>query len=718
MPYTRRLIQPLVLVSLVLALAFPVLPLTLAQDDATTQITIQGDARLENLVAAIRDAYLGVNPDADILVDAGVGVNVGFQNLCNADDPTDMVMSLEPITDAQMTVCNNNGVNFIETVIAYDAIVLLATPEAQITCLNMDLVAGAWQLGGAPTTDDQPGEAAATAEPNADLTWADLGSTTITTPITFYGPDPAANRRAYDLFADLLPGGALRENIVTEAANPAPEATAEPAATEEPAATAEPVAPTALAGGDIVRVVTTEGSSAFGFMSLADWDKVNPGDGSVMPLQISDAQYNCYDPSQATIESNTYPLSRTAYLYINANSAQDPAVLSFVQFALSDPAGAQAVAAEQNYSLGTEATYARGLNNILDGRTGRTFTRPLTPVQVSPIEPDTLTVVGSPMLDEMTTSITTEFNNRTPEAMINTTLLGNADGRTKFCAGEADVFQSTLPLGANEALCETLNAYPVDLGYDALVMAVPEASPIECLTGDEFGTLMAAGDDMPTTWNQINSAFPETPIQLILPPMTTGETDYIVFGMTGQIGFNVRADSVVVNTGEPLDDPAYRLQAVANGESGFTYVRWSDLQNNPVERIKLVQVNKSGECAAPSLETFQSGAYSLAYPIRYYFSETAFQRPLVRALLWHFFDTTTTDLLRSKGFAGLDVDLMAGTMRDDVYNMLAAIEAAQQTAEPAATEEPAVEPTAEATAEPTAEATVDPTAEATAAPTE
>lgn len=668
MPNVWRLFRLLLFSALALAL---VVPAVYAQEDDTTRVVIQGTLELEPLVSAIRDAYLESYPSAQVQIDPGGGLRAGFDGLCAGD--VDIVMSNEPISDLQIQACANAGTDFIETVIAYEAVVFLASPEADVQCVSQETLNNIWQLG-APE----------------EVTWdGDLLSPTLSGPVSFYGPD--TNSDIYLLFRRLLPAGDLREDIVTT---------------------------TELA--NILEKVQEEGSNALAYLSLASLQALDP-DGTLTPLEVEDANFECIPPTLSTLESRTYPFARTAYLYVNADSAQTPEVQSFMEFVLMDEAGAAAVAAEQGYSVPTPATLEFGWNNIQTGNVGRTFTRPLTPVEVPTTEAGVVSVVGTSMLRDLSSDVFDSFTARYVNADVQIETLGNTAGWEAFCSGTADVLQATrLPTDDELALCEEnqIDPYILDLGYDALVFAVPASNDwLECIDADTAAKLFAAGTEdapAPVKWNEIDPDWPDRDLLLVVPPLRTGETDYMTFRLIGELGFLMR-DDVLED-----DDPLYRAQGVANTDNGITYLLWSDLQDSQAD-VRLVPVDAGNGCVAPSPEAFADGSYSLSYPIRYVFSKQSFDAPLARAFLWNFFMPEAQDALAGYAFAGFDLAAFADATRDEVFEMLAAYEGAAEEAgepeagapeateevEPAATEEPAPEATEAATPEPTIEATED-----------
>jgi phosphate transport system substrate-binding protein len=670
MPYSWRFFRPVVLVMILSTLIFP-LASTAAQSTTAKPVAIEGTPELEPLMTAVRDAYVGAHPDAQITIDTSSGLRGGFEALCSGQ--TDLVMSTEPITDEMITACSQQGQGFIETVLVYEAVVLLPTPEAAVSCLDRSSIDNAWQLG-APAT----------------VTWADLGSQAIQTPVAFYGPP--ATSRTYLLFRQLEPAGDLRGDIVS---------------TPDPA--------------NIVAKVQEQGSSGFGFMSLADWDKVGTG-SSLSPLEIKDQSGTCIKPDLSTLADRTYPLARTDYLYINAKSAQQSDVQSFVQFALSDDKGIKTIGVDQGYTLADPSSYEYGMNSVLTGKTGRTFSRPASPITVSTAEQGTVTITGTSMLVDLTNPITSDFKSTYTNATVTINDVGNAAGWESFCKGEADVLQSTRAATADEmALCKqnNIDPYAINLGYQALIFAVPASNTwVECLNADLVSTLLAAGTQdtpAPTKWSDLNPDWPDKTLLVVLPTPATAETDYLAFTLLHDLSFVVRMDM------PQSSDPLYRAQGVANTDNGLTYLWWSDFQGSTAD-VKLLQVDGGSGCVAPSPETFQDGTYPLSFPVSYYFSQKAFANPLARAFLWGFFSQTSLNTIAKHPFSGLNMEALQTSQRDDVYNLLAEYEktaaASAPTATPAATPEGTPGTTPEATQPATQEATPEVAPTATQAPTQ
>lgn len=133
MPFIWRSTRTAALAALALVMitALAVAP-GYAQDDNST-VVIQGSQQLEALMRAIRDAYVETAPDADVQIDPQ-GPSRGFDALCSGE--ADLVMATAPIEESVASRCAQQGQDFIETVLAYQAVVLLAPTGAELSCID------------------------------------------------------------------------------------------------------------------------------------------------------------------------------------------------------------------------------------------------------------------------------------------------------------------------------------------------------------------------------------------------------------------------------------------------------------------------------------------------------------------------------------------------------------------------------------------------------
>jgi len=121
---------------------------------------------------------------------------------------------------------------------------------------------------------------------------------------------------------------------------------------------------------------------------------------------------------------------------------------------------------------------------VLNGTVGRTFTRPVTPVNIPATEAGTVAVAGTSLLADLTGDIAREFTAQFSQAQVENDAR-DAAGWQAFCTGAADVLQTTREATDEErALCEENGIEPhvIELGYDAVVFVAPEANDwLTCL---------------------------------------------------------------------------------------------------------------------------------------------------------------------------------------------------------------------------------------------
>jgi phosphate transport system substrate-binding protein len=90
-------------------------------------ISIEGSSTVQPITQAAAELFRGENPEARIEV-GGAGTSDGFEAFCQGD--TQISDASRPIDVAEeVPVCKENGVEFIEIPIAYDGISVVVNPE-------------------------------------------------------------------------------------------------------------------------------------------------------------------------------------------------------------------------------------------------------------------------------------------------------------------------------------------------------------------------------------------------------------------------------------------------------------------------------------------------------------------------------------------------------------------------------------------------------------
>jgi phosphate transport system substrate-binding protein len=268
-------------------------------------ITISGSSTVQPITSLVAELFNeDVSSDVSITVD-GPGTGDGFVLFC--DGETDIQDASRTIEDEEKTACDKNGIQYVELAVAFDGITVMTNPaNSAVTCLDQgDLYAlfgpesdGIDTWNGADTLAKQVGGKGGL--PDAPLE--------ITAPGTESG--------TYDAFIDLagIEDTALSQGV--------PEDKAASLRTDYHSSPDDNVIITAMEGSD-----TPLGFVGFAFAeNAADQVKI---------LQVDEGS-GCIAPSRDTIADQSYPLSRTLYIYVNKAKISDPAIKAFVDYYMGD----------------------------------------------------------------------------------------------------------------------------------------------------------------------------------------------------------------------------------------------------------------------------------------------------------------------------------------------------------------------------------------------
>jgi phosphate transport system substrate-binding protein len=277
-----------------------------SEEALSGSVNISGSSTVEPISSLVAEDFSAEQPDVDVAVD-GPGTGDGFELFCNGE--TDISDASRPIDDEEAAACEENGVAFVELQIGYDGLTVMTNPNNDaVECLNFaDLYAliGPEAEGFANWSDAQ---ALAT----------ELGSSTELpdAPLDLTGPGTESG--TYDSFIEIALSGIAEER-----------GQADDVTRTDYEASAD----------DNVIVQNIEASdSSLGWVGFAFAEEA--GD-QIKEIPVSaEPDGDCVEPSPETIADNSYPLSRSLYIYVNtANATDNPAVAAYVDFYLSDLAG-------------------------------------------------------------------------------------------------------------------------------------------------------------------------------------------------------------------------------------------------------------------------------------------------------------------------------------------------------------------------------------------
>jgi phosphate transport system substrate-binding protein len=276
-----------------------------SNENLSGTITISGSSTVQPISSLVAELFNeDVSSNVSISVD-GPGTGDGFVLFC--DGETDIQDASRPIEDEEKAACEQNGIDYVELPVAYDGITVMTNPaNSAVTCLDQgDLYAlfgpesdGIDTWNGADTLAQQVGGKGGL--PDAPLE--------ITAPGTESG--------TYDAFIELagVEDTALSQGV--------PEDDAASLRTDYHSSPDDNAIITAMEGSD----------TPLGFVGFAFAE--NAGD-QVKILQVDEGS-GCVAPTRDTIADQSYPLSRTLYIYVNKAKISDPAIKAFVDYYLGD----------------------------------------------------------------------------------------------------------------------------------------------------------------------------------------------------------------------------------------------------------------------------------------------------------------------------------------------------------------------------------------------
>ena len=238
---------------------------------------------------------------------------------------------------------------------------------------------------------------------------------------------------------------------------------------------------------------------------------------------------------------------------------------------------------------------------------------------------------------------------------------GTGGGFKKFCRGEVDITQASRPILHKEMeACKAAGIEYIELpiAYDALTVVInPDNDFITSMTVDELRTMWEpAAQNVITSWNQVNPAWPDRPLRLYGAGSDSGTFDYFTEAIMGEAkssrgDFTASEDDNVIVRGVSGD-----LGAI--GYFGFAYFAENQ------EAIKAVPIvaKQGGQAVAPSEENVMNGSYQpLSRPLFIYVNVKSAETPHVRDFV-EFYLENSEELIKEVRFIPLPEEEQAAVI--------------------------------------------------------
>jgi phosphate transport system substrate-binding protein len=271
-----------------------------SSESVSGEVNISGSSTVLPISTAVGEAFQEENADVTVNVD-GPGTGDGFELFCNGE--TDISDASRTINDEEIAACEEGGINYVELQVGFDGItVMTGAGNDSVDCLSFaDLYAligpesqgfSNWSDGA--TIASELGSPTELPDASLDLT----------------GPGPESG--TYDSFVELALADISEERGQAEDATTRTDYDASP--------------------DDNTIITNVESSdSSLGWVGFAYAQEA--GD-QVRELSVAaEPGGEFVEPSAETIADGSYPLSRSLYIYVNTDKAEEnEAVASFVDF--------------------------------------------------------------------------------------------------------------------------------------------------------------------------------------------------------------------------------------------------------------------------------------------------------------------------------------------------------------------------------------------------
>ena len=254
------------------------------------------------------------------------------------------------------------------------------------------------------------------------------------------------------------------------------------------------------------------------------------------------------------------------------------------------------------------------------------------------------------MAEEFTTSVDSSVN-------ITVGVSGTGGGFKKFCAGETVISDASRPIKDSEKeLCAAngINYEQIPVAIDAITVVInPNNDWAMTLSTDDLVKIWdSTSEGTVTNWNQVDSSFPNAPLNLYGPGSDSGTFDYFNEEILGDGGAS-RADYTA------SEDDNVLVTGVSRDQNALGYFGMSYYLEN-VDILQAVGISSEatgGEAVIPSPETI-SDYKPLAREIFIYVNTDAMaSRPEVKSFVEYYLTRaaeTEDNIISEVGYVPLD----------------------------------------------------------------
>lgn len=288
--------------------------------NASPIVKIDGSSTVFPITEAVAEDFQIAKRGA-VRVTVGIsGTGGGFKKFCRNE--IDIVNASRPITQLEMEACKQEGVQYIEMPIAFDALTVVVNPKNTWSkTITVDELKKIWEPGAQGTI----------------TSWNQINPAWPDKKIKLYGP--GADSGTFEYFTEAIVGKAKSSR-------------GDFTASEDDNVLVQGVASDIYALGFFGFAYYIENSKKINAVAI------DSGNGGVIP-------------SAATVENNSYkPLSRPIFIYVNAKSTEKAEVNEFINFYMKN---APELVTEVKYFPLSKEVYNLNIEHLNKKKVGTVF---------------------------------------------------------------------------------------------------------------------------------------------------------------------------------------------------------------------------------------------------------------------------------------------------------------------------------------------------------
>jgi phosphate transport system substrate-binding protein len=290
-----------------------------ATDGKAGGVKVDGSSTVFPISEAVAADFQTTKKDARVTVGTS-GTGGGFKKFCRGE--TDMANASRPILEKEIAACKEQGIEYIELPIAYDALTVVVNPQnTWATTLKVEELKKVW-------SPESQGKV---------MNWKEVRAGFPDAKLTLFGA--GTNSGTFDYFTEAIVGKAKSSRGDY----------------------------TASEDDNVLVTGVNKDKNALGYFGYAYYEEnkaklkavgIDSGKGAVLP-------------SPETVQNGTYaPLSRPLFVYVNAKSADKPEVKDFVEFYLTN---AKKLVSDVKFIPLPDAAYKKAAENFKQKKVGTIF---------------------------------------------------------------------------------------------------------------------------------------------------------------------------------------------------------------------------------------------------------------------------------------------------------------------------------------------------------